>query len=70
MNTDKSQRPSLPDHITHSDQRADYNHHGLPQIDSNMLLGKRNSMLIRHGDKRYVLRQTRRGKLILTGHED
>jgi len=27
-------------------------------------------MLIRHGDKRYLLRQTRRGKLILTGHEE
>ncbi|MBU1188766.1 MAG: hemin uptake protein HemP [Gammaproteobacteria bacterium] len=42
----------------------------MPQIDSNLLLGTRKRMLIRHGDKRYLLRQTRRGKLILTGHEE
>jgi hemin uptake protein HemP len=70
MNTDKSQPRPSPDRIKHSAKHADYSHPGLPQIDSEMLLGKRNSMLIRHGDKRYVLRQTRRGKLILTGHED
>jgi len=53
-----------------SDAHADYSNPGLPQIDSGILLGSRKRMLIRHGEKRYLLRQTRRGKLILTGHED
>lgn len=55
---------------SHNVSQADYSNPGLPQIDSNLLLGTRKRMLIRHGDKRYLLRQTRRGKLILTGHEE
>ena len=69
MTTAKSNTLSLSEHASHSSQ-ADYSNPGLPQIDSNLLLGTRKRMLIRHGDKRYLLRQTRRGKLILTGHEE
>ncbi|HPC95347.1 MAG TPA: hemin uptake protein HemP [Sedimentisphaerales bacterium] len=34
-------------------------------IDSQTILGKRDEVLIRHGDQVYRLRKTRSGKLIL-----
>ncbi len=70
MNENKPTALRMHQPLRQHDTDADYSNPGLPQIDSNMLLGPRNRMLIRHGDKRYLLRQTRRGKLILTGHED
>ncbi|SER16962.1 Hemin uptake protein HemP [Faunimonas pinastri] len=41
--------------------------HGSPrEIASDALLGGRRELVIMHGSERYVLRQTRQGKLILT----
>ena len=70
MSIAKHNTLSLSEQRNQADAHADYSNPGLPQIDSNMLLGTRKRMLIRHGEKRYLLRQTRRGKLILTGHEE
>ena len=37
-----------------------------PCVDSAVLLGRQQSVAIRHRDETYRLRQTRQGKLILT----
>ncbi|MEM9761197.1 MAG: hemin uptake protein HemP [Pseudomonadota bacterium] len=36
------------------------------ELDSRLLLGSASTVLIRHGDETYTLRETRAGKLILT----
>ena len=38
----------------------------LPALESAALFGKRDEILIAHGDETYRLRRTRQGKLILT----
>jgi hemin uptake protein HemP len=53
----------------HRDTQAAEAAQRLPRVDSAALLGERKRMVIRHGDREYLLRCTRRGKLILTGHE-
>jgi len=40
--------------------------HGIPQIDSTVLLGAAGRVVIEHHGQRYELRETRYGKLILT----
>lgn len=41
-----------------------------PVLDVNILMRGQEEMLLRHDGRHYRLQITRRGKLILTGHED
>ncbi|WP_275287218.1 hemin uptake protein HemP [Halomonas elongata] len=54
--------PSSPDEPTERNTRRE----AVRSIDSDSLLGREGRLIIHHEGRRYVLRRTRLGKLILT----
>ena len=63
-NTESNGNSRTGRHSTSNDKQQP--EHGIPQIDSAILLGPSGRVVIEHHGQRYELRETRYGKLILT----